>query len=263
MTEAIIKYPRTPHIEGSRLGEGDEDLKKIAFSSLANLTLTVEEKVDGANTAISFGDGGELLLQSRGHYMRGGGREEQFSLFKIWASTHRSSLYSMLGKRYIMYGEWLYAKHAVYYDNLPHFFMEFDIFDKERKRFLDTDGRMAILKGSPVVSVPILKRANFKTLSELTALITNSPYITEEYLESFDKECISLGLDAMRERELIPSSRLMEGLYIKLEEDGEVKDRMKFVRQGFRQVQLASDRTEYKPMIKNALAADARDIFAL
>ena len=263
MTEAIIKYPRTPHIEGSRLGEGDFDLEKIAFSALSGYTLTVEEKVDGANTAISFGTDGELLLQSRGHYMRGGGREEQFSLFKIWASTHRASLYSMLGKRYIMYGEWLYAKHAIYYDALPHYFMEFDIFDKEKKLFLDTDSRKAILTGSPVVSVPLLKRAKFKTLKELTDLIVNSPYISENYLESFNKECISLGLDPIREGELIPHSRLMEGLYIKLESEGEVKDRMKFVRQGFRQVQLASDKTEYKPIIKNSLSPDAKDIFAL
>ena len=263
MSEAIIKYPRTPHVEGSRLGDGDEDLEKIAFSGISDLILTVEEKVDGANTAISFGEDGELLLQSRGHFMRGGGREEQFSLFKIWASTHRASLYSMLGKRYVMYGEWLYAKHAIYYDALPHYFMEFDIFDKEQKRFLDTDSRRAILDGSPVVSVPMLKKASFKSLKELTALIKDSPYISENHLESFRRECISLGLDPIRELESIPHSRLMEGLYIKVESDGEVKDRMKFVRQGFRQVQLASDKTEYKPIIKNSLSPSAKDIFAL
>lgn len=263
VTDTIIKYPRTPHIEGSRLGEGDFDLERIAFSALAGEILTVEEKVDGANTAISFGADGELLLQSRGHYMRGGGREEQFSLFKIWASTHRASLYSMLGKRYIMYGEWLYAKHAVYYDALPHYFMEFDIFDKETGRFLDTLKRQSILRGSPVVSVPLLKQGKFSSLKELTDLITESPYISEKYLESFDKECISLGLDPISERALLPDSRLMEGIYIKIEAEGEVKDRMKFVRKGFRQIQLASDNTGYKPIIKNSLSPSAKDIFAL
>ena len=28
----MIKYPRTPHIEGSRLQPGDEDLSKIPFA---------------------------------------------------------------------------------------------------------------------------------------------------------------------------------------------------------------------------------------
>jgi hypothetical protein len=34
--------------------------------------VTVEEKVDGANAAISFSPDGQMLLQSRGHYLTGG-----------------------------------------------------------------------------------------------------------------------------------------------------------------------------------------------
>lgn len=68
----MIKYPRTRHIEGSRLQPGDEDLDAVAFSELRERPLVVEEKVDGANAAVSFGEDGRLLLQSRGHYLRGG-----------------------------------------------------------------------------------------------------------------------------------------------------------------------------------------------
>ena len=68
----IIKYPRTPHIEGSRLQPGDEDLSQVPFSAIAGKHLVVEEKIDGANSAISFDPQGNLLLQSRGHYLTGG-----------------------------------------------------------------------------------------------------------------------------------------------------------------------------------------------
>ena len=68
----IRKYPRTPHIEGSRLQPGDEDLRQIPFETIKNRHLVIEEKCDGANSAISFDDEGELLLQSRGHYLTGG-----------------------------------------------------------------------------------------------------------------------------------------------------------------------------------------------
>ena len=71
---AILKYPRTPHLEGSRLQPGDEDLSQIRFDEIRGKHLVVEEKCDGANTGISFGDGGELLLQSRGHYLTGSGK---------------------------------------------------------------------------------------------------------------------------------------------------------------------------------------------
>ena len=50
----IFKYPRTPHIEGSRLQPGDEDLSQIPFDAIRGRHLVVEEKCDGANSAVSF-----------------------------------------------------------------------------------------------------------------------------------------------------------------------------------------------------------------
>ena len=55
----------------------------------------IEEKVDGANSAISFVNG-ELLLQSRGHYLTGGYRERHYNLFKQWAMIHKDELYGTL-----------------------------------------------------------------------------------------------------------------------------------------------------------------------
>ncbi len=62
MMEQIYKYPRTPHIQGSRLQPGDEDLESIPFSNIASKYLIVEEKIDGANTAISFSPDGQMGL---------------------------------------------------------------------------------------------------------------------------------------------------------------------------------------------------------
>ena len=76
MTPRMIKYPRTHHLEGSRLQPGDEDLSQVRLSSLRSVPLVIEEKLDGANAALSFDGKGELLLQSRGHYLVGGGREK-------------------------------------------------------------------------------------------------------------------------------------------------------------------------------------------
>ena len=81
----IRKYPRTPHLEGSRLQPGDEDLNQIPFSDIQGRHLAVEEKIDGANSGISFGENGELMLQSRGHYLTGGYRERHYNLMKQWA----------------------------------------------------------------------------------------------------------------------------------------------------------------------------------
>ena len=106
--DRIIKYPRTQHIEGSRLMPGDEDLDSVPFSTIAGRHLVVEEKVDGANAGLSFSEQGELLLQSRGHYLTGGYGERHFALFKQWAHHHSPLFREVIGHRYVVYGEWLY-----------------------------------------------------------------------------------------------------------------------------------------------------------
>src|SRR5450432_2194466 len=68
----LHKYPRTHHIEGSGIQKGDEELNIFPFRTLAGKHLVIEEKMDGANSAISFDSDGRLLLQSRGHYLSGG-----------------------------------------------------------------------------------------------------------------------------------------------------------------------------------------------
>ena len=92
----LKKYPRTPHLEGSRLQPGDEDLSQVSFSYIRGKHLVVEEKIDGANTAISFSEEGELLLQSRGHYLTGGYRERHYNLMKQWANIHQDAFFEVL-----------------------------------------------------------------------------------------------------------------------------------------------------------------------
>src|SRR5215813_175883 len=147
----LYKYPRTHHIESSGLQQGDEDLAVVPFSALVGRHLVVEEKMDGANSAISFAPDGAVLLQSRGHYLTGGPRERQFHLFKAWTSRYATELWEVLGDRYVLYGEWLYAKHTIYYTDLPHYFLEFDVLDTANGTFLATPTRRDLLRALPFV----------------------------------------------------------------------------------------------------------------
>lgn len=258
----IKKYPRTPHLEGSRLQPGDEDLSQIPFSDIAGRHIVVEEKIDGANSAVSFDRDGSLLLQSRGHYLTGGYRERHYNLFKQWANVQRDGLFQVLGSRYIMYGEWMYAKHTVYYDALPHYFLEFDVLDRESGRFLDTSARRALLKPLPIVSVPVLAQGVFREKKPLLALLGRSNYITGTHIEHLREDARQLGLDEDRQcRETDPSDT-MEGLYIKVEEGGEVVDRLKYVRDSFTQTVDASQ-THWldRPIVPNRLSRPVDDLF--
>lgn len=262
MDYRIIKYPRTPHLEGSRLQPGDEDLSQIPFDQIAGKYLVIEEKIDGANSAVSFDAEGQLLLQSRGHYLQGGYREKHYNLFKQWAGVHREALWQVLGCRYIMYGEWMYAKHTIYYDRLPHYFMEFDVLDRETDRFLDTPSRHALLAKLPVAHVPVLKTGVLKNKEEMLRLLGHSLYISDQHLEHLRETALREHQDADRICRETDASTSMEGLYIKVEKDGEVTERMKFVRQSFLQtVEQSESHWLERPIIPNGILCSVADLF--
>lgn len=121
-----------------------------------------------------------------------------------------------------MYREWLYAKHTVYYDKLPHYFLAFDIFDRQEESFLSIDRRREMLRDLPVVSVSVLAEGTFRTKQELVSLLVPSNYISDEKTETLRQTCEKLGLDPERQCRETVASNLMEGLYIKIEENGQI-----------------------------------------
>lgn len=258
----MYKYPRTYHIEGSRLQPGDEGMGDMPFSSLRGRYLVIEEKVDGANSGVSFDSEGRLLLQSRGHYLTGGGREKHFNLLKSWASAHQKALWEVLRDRYVMYGEWVYAKHTVFYDLLPHYFLEFDILDTKTGHFLSTERRRALLAGLPIVSVPVLREGEVEHLKELTSLVGPSLYKSPRWKERLSSLCEELSLQNERVWRETDTSGEMEGLYIKVEEEGRVVERYKYIRASFLTAVLDSG-THWlnRPIIPNQLR-EGVDIFS-
>lgn len=260
---SIRKYPRTQHIEGSRLQPGDEDLDAVPFKEIAGRHLVVEEKMDGANCGISFSRDGELLLQSRGHYLTGGPREKHFTLFKQWANTHAAALHERLGSRYVLYGEWLYAKHTVFYDALSHYLMEFDVLDTHTDEFLSTRRRAELLKGTPIIPVRVLYEGELKKLKDLIRLIGPSAFITPDSISRLREKCEEQGLDADRVLRETDRSRLMEGLYVKIEENGVVTGRYKYVRADFlTAVFNAEGHWLNRPIVPNLLRDDV-DLFEI
>lgn len=258
----LRKYPRTQHIQGSRQQTGDEDLEQIAFELLRGRHIVVAEKVDGANSALSFTPEGQLLLQSRGHFLDGGARERHFALFKTWASVHQAEWWARLGARYVLYGEWMYAKHTIFYDQLPHYFFEFDILDTWTNIFLSTAGRHEMLAGLPVASVPVLYSGLAHSTKHLLSLVGASQFKSLAWRESLRAVCEARNLNVARVFAQTDESSEMEGLYIKVEEDERVVERYKYVRASFlASVDSSGSHWLERPIVPNALL-DGVDIFA-
>lgn len=254
MSSDLLKYPRTPHLEGSRLQPGDSDHDQVSMSSLTTGELVWEEKIDGANTGISFDEEGNLRIQSRGHYLVGGAREAQFNLLKTWANGLHDDLYIVLGSRYIMYGEWCYAKHSVFYDQLPHYFLEFDVYDRCTGGWLSTDMRHLLLKDLPVTSVPVVHRGHLRDRSAIEKMLAPSLYKSPDWRSCMMNQAMRHGINPDQVLRETDSSDLAEGFYVKQELNGKVIGRYKFVRHGFVQTILDSG-THWaeRPILPNML----------
>lgn len=235
----FFKYPRTPHLFGSRGTDDDKHLsERDSVRFIQGESLIVEEKLDGTNVGIHFRADGSLALQCRGHEITEG-MHSQYDLFKQWCSVKTMVFEEMLEDRFILYGEWLYARHSVHYRELPHYFFEFDIFDKQQREFLDLATRLSLLEGTGIQTVPVIHRG---TLDEagLRALIGPSAFRAE-----FDNPVTHR------------RDNLMEGLYLRTELQGVVTGRAKFVRPEFVEKIKQSEHWQQQALVPNDLHPDA------
>jgi hypothetical protein len=197
-----------------------------------------------------------MVLQSRGHSLDGGGRERQFDIFKSWAQTFERDFREALSTRYVVYGEWMAAKHSEFYDNLPHLFLTYDLYDRENNVFLSTPARARVLDGLPIVPIHVVHEG-WVPDKEVPKLVRNSVYKTANWRESLKKVAEAAGQDPERVLEETDNTDLSEGVYLKLEDDerGLTIGRYKFVRHEFLQV-IADSGSHWasRPIIQNQLA---------
>lgn len=235
----FVKYPRTPHLFGSQGTDDDKHLSEAESERfIADESLIVEEKIDGTNVGIHFAGNGDLVLQCRGHLVTEG-MHPQYDLFKQWTAVKRAVLEERLGRRLILYGEWMYARHSVHYRKLPHYFFEFDICDKESGAFLDLQRRTELLCGSGIQTVPVIHRGAVAR-QHLANLIGPSSYDSH-----FD--------NPLTHR----TDHLMEGIYLRTEADGAVTGRAKFVRPEFVEKVKQSTHWQHQAVVPNLLAEGA------
>jgi hypothetical protein len=95
----FTKYPRTPHLFGSRGTDDDKHLgQQESLDFISDSSLIVEEKLDGTNVGIHFTSAGRMVLQCRGHEITAG-MHVQYDLFKQWTMCKRPVLEAMLEDR--------------------------------------------------------------------------------------------------------------------------------------------------------------------
>lgn len=239
----FVKYPRTPHLFGSQGTDDDKHLGEAESKRIiADKSLIVEEKIDGTNVGIHFRTDGKLVLQCRGHLITEG-MHPQYDLFKQWTVVKTPILEKRLQDRYILFGEWMYARHSVHYQALPHYFFEFDIYDKEKQLFLSFDLRMALLEGTNIHTVPVVHRGAISQ-EGLVKMVGPS-----QFGSRFENP-VTKQLD-----------NWMEGIYLRTEANGAVTSRAKYVRNEFVEKIKQSTHWQHQAIVPNVLK-DGADIWS-
>lgn len=235
----FFKYPRTPHLFGSKGTDDDKHLSEAeSIEFIADKSLIVEEKIDGTNVGIHFTSAGQMVLQCRGHLITQG-MHPQYDLLKQWTAVKRGVIEEHLDDRFILFGEWVYARHSVHYRQLPHYFFEFDIYDKAEESFLSLEKRLALIEGTGIETVPVLHQG------------------------AIDKEGLKnlIGPSAFDSQFENPLTRrtdnLIEGLYLRTEGTGAVTGRAKFVRPEFVEKVKQSTHWQHQAMVPNLLKEGA------
>lgn len=207
----LIKFPRTPHL--LNLGaKTDDDIVLPPFTGLSG-NITIEEKIDGANMGISLDFDGSIRVQNRSHWISANDHA-QFKPLTRWISEHEPALKRLLfqdatfSERYILYGEWMVAKHSIQYTRLPDRFLAFDLYDRLDRTFVSRGVLSAALEGTGIFQVPLIAQ-----------------------VDKLEEEEIHRCLEG---KSVFGDSRI-EGIYVRREDDKRQKtlDRSKVVRGDF------------------------------
>jgi hypothetical protein len=163
MTSPFHKFPTTPHLLwlGSVPARGDKVMTRDEALDFLRQDIVVEEKVDGANLGISFDSNGSIKAQNRGNYLTPGAKD-QFSKLWPWLMERETSLFDLLEDRYIVFGEWCFARHSIGYTRLPDYFLAFDVFDKHTEVFLPVVARNTMCREMSLACVPQVASGRFQ-----------------------------------------------------------------------------------------------------
>ena len=154
------KYNRTFHFPWSPGGTSDD---KIAASidSLLNVDIVITEKIDGSNTS----------LESGGCFARTHSGPPSHDSFDGLKAMHATIKYK-IPEGIQLFGEWCFALHSIAYNELPGYFLLFNVRDLERgSMWASWDEVEMWAEEVGVPTVPVLFKGQVSNEKELRQLV--------------------------------------------------------------------------------------------
>ena len=175
----FFRFPHTPHIAWLAKGTPRDDkvLSVQEARKLLSASVVVEEKLDGANLGFSLDAHGRMQAQNRGQYLQAP-FAGQFVRLPDWLARVGDrvalALLGLADTPVILFGEWCAARHSLDYDNLPDWFLLFDVYDKTRGRFWSVGRRNELAQTYGFATVPCLLKWRV-SLDQLKITLKETP----------------------------------------------------------------------------------------
>ena len=156
------KYPkhyRIPH-EAITVAYGKRYLDKKQLKNFLKLKdFVLLEKLDGSQ--FSFTLKNEIpYLQGKNSHIPQGDKRKAYEGVWGWAWQNLEKIRN--GSDYQFFGEWMKTQHNLPYDQLPDWVVIFDIYDKTKKKWLDTIKALEVAEDLGFSTTPILYEGQLK-----------------------------------------------------------------------------------------------------
>ena len=155
------KYNRTFHLPWSK-GATNDDKIATSIESLINVEIVITEKMDGSNTS----------LEAEGCFARTHSGPPSHASFDGLKALHATIKYKIPNDMQF-FGEWCFALHSISYNELPGYFMMFNVRDLSFPDIIWNSWDDVELWASEleVPTVPVLFRGVVKSEQELKELV--------------------------------------------------------------------------------------------
>lgn len=154
--------------------------------------VTIEEKIDGGVLGLAWG--GVPLVVGKHSMVNYDVSSKKFYGLSQWIYEN----YEKIGEiplGWIVYGEWMRARHNIPYIDLRDYFICFDVWDGDKKRFLNIIDRSIFLDSLGFAEVPVIYSGTDLGVEDLI--------------------CITEGVGGVDNKSIFNCDEIMEGIIIR------------------------------------------------
>lgn len=195
-----MKHPNAPHILGSKVDKSGV-LTKYETNELLSNRLVFQEKLDGCPVQMYVTKLGDVSVHQKGRAVP---KNERFKQLYSWISRNEGLIINYISTDLIVFGEWMADRNIVFYNKLPDFFIVCDVYEKESGTYLSTERIEQLCSLLNIHTAPVIRQGVYD--------IDN--------------------IKRMAQSESCFGDDVVEGIYIRMEDEYKVIDRAQYIYPG-------------------------------